>query len=800
MQSWHGLITLAGLLFVGLANAASEAGQPVSTNRLAGSQAPYLLLHAGNPVDWYPWSEEAFERARRENRPIFLSVGYSTCFWCHVAERTLYSDPDIAELMNRWFINVKVDREQHPDVDRVYMLARRVIAGGGGWPNNVFLTPDLKPFYAGSYFPPQRDEHGRAGFPDVLAAVNRAWTTTRDDVVQRAEQVHTTMQRMTSGGDGREVSRVAPRAWTDAAIRALLRRFDPFQGGFPSPGASSRFPQAPVLQLLLHEYRRSRDPSVAEALTLTLDAIAYGGIHDHLAGGFHRYSTDPDWSVPHFEKMLYDNAQLLGVYAEAHAEFDRPLYRYAALRTADYLLQRMRSPHGAFYTAEDAQVDGVEGASYVWSEAQIVAATDAARAQRLLRLYSLEPVPHSAAARRAAAAPIQEDGAVLRIRQPVSDVLESFGDADLVAVITALAHDRDRLLQHRDRRKAPLRDEKIDVALNGMAIAGLVRAGRALGRPDYVQAAQRAAGHVWRLAFDGQRGTLAHQIFEGTASGRGYLQDHAHLARGLLALHEATGNAKWRDRARRLMDTVVTAFQDDRGRFTSALEARGLPLLIPDRGDVESASGTSAAMAALLTLARGTAPGQPTSTYARAAVRALRHYASTLSRRPEAWPSMLVALDNAQAESMVLAANTPVPGSAPADTPATTLSTPAVLSVRAERDEPRDRIHIHLQVREGFHVNANPASLEELIATQATFRGVQPLRTDYPTPVQFQPEFINTALDVYEGEVSIVAHFDAAALRDAPDLSVSLTAQACNDRVCLPPAVIPVPITPAPSR
>ncbi|HUF21278.1 MAG TPA: DUF255 domain-containing protein [Burkholderiales bacterium] len=277
------------------------------TNRLADSDNPYLLLHAHNPVDWYPWGPEAFEKARRENKPIFLSVGYSTCFWCHVAERTIYSDPAIAELMNQWLVNVKVDREQRPDVDQIYMLATRMMTRGGGWPNNVFLTPDLQPFFGGSYFPPADDPVRGPGFPTILRALHEAWTNKRDEVLETADNVYGVMQLMQAQLRVDSPAPMDPPAWLRSARNNLLAQQDFWHGGFGA-GEGPKFPRSPELALLLTDVRLNAHAGARSAVNATLNAIAFGGIHDHLAAGFHRYSTEPTWSVPHFEKMLYDNA------------------------------------------------------------------------------------------------------------------------------------------------------------------------------------------------------------------------------------------------------------------------------------------------------------------------------------------------------------------------------------------------------------------------------------------------------------------------------------------------------------
>ncbi len=784
-------LAVALVLLAPQAGTAADPAQPGSGagHRLTGSASPYLLLHADNPVEWYPWGPEAFTRARAEDKPIFLSVGYSTCFWCHVAERTLYSDPAIAAQMNRWFVNVKVDREQRPDVDRVYMHARQLLSGTGGWPNNVFLTPDREPFFAGSYFPPKRDEHGNAGFPEVLEAIHLAWATRRADVVATARRVQQALRRVGAAGDGNATAAVEPARWTGSALRALLDRFDDFQGGFLEGDRPMKFPRSPTLGLLLARQGTSNEAALARALTESLDAMAYGGIQDHLAGGFHRYSTDPDWSVPHFEKMLYDNAQLLRVYAQAYARFGVPLYRETARRTGRYLATRMRSPEGGFYTAEDAQVDGVEGASYVWTAEEITEALGPDDARRFLDVYALEIVPHSAAALRAAGAPVAEDGGVLRVRRPVSEALERSGHGTVMAMLDALEPARAALLRRRDQRPAPMRDEKLGVDLNGLAIDGFSAAGQALGEPEFVDIARRAAQHVWAAAYDEGTGALAHQVFRGRASGDGFLADYAHLARGLLTLHAVTGEDVWRERAGRLADAMLARFAGADGRLNLAPAAGELPVQLPEEGDLDAPSGTSAAIQVLVDLGSFTGGGR----YAEAAARALPHLAAELARYPDAWPALLSALQ-APAAGAVIQAARGVKGAASA-TPGQggALRTSAdFVRVASRVDAAGTRVVITLHVAEGYHVNANPASEDFLIPTQVHFAGTTPVRVVYPPARRFQPSFMDTALAVYEGEVSISADFDSGAAALAAG-AAAVTVQACSDTVCYPPSRIPVP-------
>jgi uncharacterized protein YyaL (SSP411 family) len=348
------------------ASAVAEIASEAPPNRLIHSASPYLLQHAHNPVDWYPWGEEAIAKAKKENKLIFLSVGYSTCYWCHVAERTIYSNPAIAALMNRWFVNIKIDREERPDLDKTYMLARQLLTGSGGWPNNLFLTPDLKPFFAGSYFPPE-DREGVNGFPTILKLIHEDWQKNPATIKEVAAQVYDALSRLHDAGDQTAtVLKIRPADWLAKARDRLLEQRDTKYGGFDG-GHGTKFPQPPVINLLLTDYRLNGTVESLQAAGEMLNAIALGGIRDHLGGGVHRYSTEPTWSVPHFEKMLYDNAQLIGLYADYYAIARQPLARAMATDIAAYLTERMQAPKGGFYTAEDADIEGKEGETYVWT-------------------------------------------------------------------------------------------------------------------------------------------------------------------------------------------------------------------------------------------------------------------------------------------------------------------------------------------------------------------------------------------------------------------------------------------------
>jgi uncharacterized protein YyaL (SSP411 family) len=730
--------------------------QPAGSNRLALEASPYLQLHAHNPVDWYPWGDEALERARAEQKPIFLSVGYSTCYWCHVMEREVFSNPEIAAQMNENLISIKVDREERPDIDEIYMTATQLLTGSGGWPNSVFLTPEGKPFYAGTYFPPE-DARGRPGFPRVLAVLQKAWAEKRDSVRASADRVASEIERVSDLTSVPELAPPATEAMT-AALAALRDSFDREQGGF---GHGTKFPQAPVLDLLVSRLEQARDPQSEEMLVRTLDAMALGGVYDQLGGGFHRYATERSWSIPHFEKMLYDNAQLVGIYARAFALTHSPLYRRVVEQTVDYLDREMSQSEGGFFSAQDAEVDGKEGASYVWSRAEVAGVLGGEQAEKFLAVYELTPLPGEA-----------HEG-VLRVR------LEKDGAAKIADLDGA----RVALFAKRTTRTAPLRDDKVLAAWNGLAIRGLVDAARALDRPDYLRRAERAARFVLaRLGADD--GALRRSYIAGQAREQGVLDDYASLADGLLALHQATGDPHWHAAAKRLADTMLARFEDGkRGGFY--LTPSGSELLLRPKpfDDNEAPSGNAQALRVLQALALG--PGA--ERYAEAAKRTANAAGLFLQRSPNAVPATVAALSRAPAQPGPESERTES-SAAPSNVAAGSSFPRSRDHVRAQlvnRDAERSNFVVRLALDPGWHVNANPASLPYLIPTSVEILGgSRTPKIRYPKGQPFRPEFSASAIDVYEGVVEIEVELDSK-LRPAENLGVRL--QACDASRCLPP-------------
>jgi len=749
------------------------------TNRLISSNDPYLLLHAHNPVDWYPWGAEALDKAKRENRPIFVSIGYSTCYWCHVAERTIYSNPEIAKLMNEWFVNVKVDREQRPDLDSVYMLATRLMTGHGGWPNNVFLTPDLKPFYAGSYFPPADDEFGRPGFPTVLKILHEAWTKRRQEVSAHAIEVYQAMLEARQQAHAGTVAPIRPADWLGRARGAILRDYDATHGGLGR--GPTKFPQHPSLNLLLANLDIRRDPEVLEAFTRTLDAMALGGIHDHLGGGFHRYSVEPTWSIPHFEKMLYDNAQLLGIYAEAYRITHNPLYRQVAEDVASYLSREMMAPGGGFYSAQDAEVAGREGVSYLWGRREIESILGKVAAERFFQVYTLTPVPEQSNNSLIA----NEEEGVLRVRMPIAETLQRVGGKEISSVLASMASARAKLLNARSRRAQPARDEKILVAWNGMAIDAFAKSGAILQDGRLTELATRSANRLWRQAFDPKTGDLKHELFGGRAQIDGYLDDYALLGIAFLSLADVTKDTKWQDRAARITRSILTRFFKGEALVTSLAAGE---LLIPavDDGDNTAPSGTSAAIELLARLHKATGKRE----YADAALRLVTRLSGALEEYPSQWPSAVAALNRYPlAVSNLAEQDAPLPPVRASSALPSTLEHVHAYGDAYSRGN-HDEIRITVEIEEGYHVNANPATFDYLIPTSLSVEDVADLRIEYPSPTLFKPKFAPDGLKVYEGSIMLKGVAPKGTLVRRKPITAAVRVQACNDEVCLPPSTL----------
>ncbi len=590
-------------------------------NRLARETSPYLLQHAHNPVDWYPWGDEAFARARSENKPILLSVGYSACHWCHVMERESFESPAIAGLMNEHFVSVKVDREERPDVDDVYMRAVQMLTGHGGWPMTVFLRPDGKPFYGGTYFPPV-DRHGLPGFPRILQAVARAYHERPDDVARSVDQILAGLARTeevrTSEG---ALDPALPRR----AAEALLAHVNRHDGGL---GGAPKFPHTSAFQLFLRQHRATGNPAFLEAVLLTCDRMAKGGVYDQIGGGFHRYSVDAHWLVPHFEKMLYDNAQIPRLYLEAYQVTGAPALRGVVEDTLDYVLRDMRHPEGGFYSATDADSEGEEGRYFLWTPAEVARVVDPGDLDLVCRYWD-----------------VSEDGnfegrSIAHVTVEVEQVAKLFGRTP-ENTVAAIERARGRLLAARALRVPPLRDEKILTSWNALVIGTLAEAGRVLRAGRFVAAAVRAADFVWSAIR--AEGRLLHGWAAGRAKHGAYLDDHAFLASALLDLYEATLDRTHLLRARELVSALESRFHDDAGGayfFTAHDEERLIARSKPG-ADGSLPAGNAVAARVLLRLHHLT--GDPS--YRARGEEILRAYHDQAAENPFAYASYLEALE-----------------------------------------------------------------------------------------------------------------------------------------------------------
>jgi hypothetical protein len=592
------------------------------TNRLAGETSPYLLQHRYNPVDWYPWGPEALERARAEDKPVLLSVGYSACHWCHVMERESFENDEIAALMNQLFVNIKVDREERPDVDQIYMQAVQSMTGHGGWPMTVFLTPDGVPFYGGTYFPPV-DRHGMPAFPRLLQGVAEAYRARRGEVVEAGKQL---LEQMRQSERLRSSAALLTDGILFSAYQALAGEFDEREGGM---GRAPKFPQPMNWEFLLRYWRRTGSVQAQDMADLTLTKMARGGMYDQLGGGFHRYSVDGHWLVPHFEKMLYDNAQLASLYLHGWLATGDDEYRRVCEETLDYIRREMTHPSGGFFSAQDADSEGVEGKFFVWSEEEITAALgDVEMSRAALAYWGVDKGPNF------------EGHSILFVPREPSEVAESLGiSEERLAELIAAA--RARLYVARDGRVHPGLDDKVLAAWNGLALSAFAEAGRVLDRPDYINAAVRNAEFLTAQMKAGDR--LLRSWKDGQAKIKGYLEDYAMVGAGLLTLYEATFDRRWLDESRRLADQALALFWEDSEGifFDTGTDHEALVVRPRNLFDNAVPCGTSVAIEWLLKLAVffGEAPLEAV------ALKALRPMADLMTRYPSGFGRYLSALD-----------------------------------------------------------------------------------------------------------------------------------------------------------
>jgi uncharacterized protein len=613
------------------------SGQP-STNRLVHEKSPYLLQHAHNPVDWFPWGEEAFAKARKENKPIFLSVGYSTCHWCHVMEHESFENPEIAAILNRHFVAIKVDREERPDVDRVYMLFVQSTTGSGGWPMSVFLTPRLQPFLGGTYYPPE-DRYGRPGFGTLLQRLAGIWQQQQDKVIDQGQQ----FTKALNDALAKKVSEPAGSVrveWLETAYRQIASGFDPDEGGF---GSAPKFPRPAQFHFLLRYWARTGSNTALDMTLFTLRKMAAGGMYDHLGGGFHRYSVDERWHVPHFEKMLYDQAQLVSIYTEAYQITRDALFAQIVDETLSYLVRDLAAPEGGFYSAEDADSlpsptasEKKEGAFYVWTDSEINAVLSADESLVFRRSYGVEKAGNV----RAESDPHGElSGQNVLFRQNDTELVAKLTGKSESEVEKLLASAREKLFRTRSQRPRPHLDDKIITAWNGLLLSALARAYQVFRNPTHLQLAQKAAGFLRDQLYSGR---LLRSYRQGPSAVPGFAEDYAFLIQGLLDLYETDFDYEWLRWSIDLQREFERRFADPAGGFFNT-EGSATDILFRLRDDHDGAEPSANSVAAMNLIRLSRILGR--TDFEASARRVISSFQEMLERHPVTMPQMLSAAD-----------------------------------------------------------------------------------------------------------------------------------------------------------
>ncbi|MHC1730189.1 MAG: thioredoxin domain-containing protein [Syntrophobacteraceae bacterium] len=592
------------------------------SNRLAGEKSPYLLQHAENPVDWYPWGEEAFRKARSEDKPIFLSIGYSTCHWCHVMEHESFEDNEVASLLNDRFVSIKVDREERPDIDQVYMTVCQATTGSGGWPLSVFIGPGGEPFFAGTYFP-KRGRLGMPGFMEIAGRIADLWRDGRPQLSRISEEITKAIQPKPLQGEQRVLGREA----LERAYRQLGRSFDPVWGGF---GSAPKFPTPHNLSFLMRWHRREPQSNALEMVEKTLSAMRAGGIFDQIGFGFHRYSVDEKWLVPHFEKMLYDQALLALAYTDAFLITGNPDYSRVVNEIFEYVIREMRSPEGGFYCAEDADSEGKEGVFYTWNPEQVSKIIGKDAGEVFCRVYGISPQGN-----------FEEGMSIAHLPRSIGDVSRELGMG--IQELNALIEDsRKRLFSEREKRVHPHKDDKILVSWNGLMIAALARGAQALGDASYASIAREAADFILRTMKSGA-GRLHRRYRQGEVANPGYADDYAFLIWGLLELYETVFKVKYLGEAVRLQEQMSELFGDssEGGFFFTGRDSE--EMLVAEKVIYDGAMPSSNSVAALNLLRLGRMTGNPG--FEEQADLLMKSFSGQVSQLPPAYTHYMQALD-----------------------------------------------------------------------------------------------------------------------------------------------------------
>ena len=631
------IITACSILLLSTKNLAAAdsnkktAEAKIKYNRLINESSPYLLQHATNPVDWYPWGKDAFEKARRENKPIFLSIGYSTCHWCHVMEHESFSDEEVAALLNKYFVSIKVDREERPDIDQVYMAVTQTMTGRGGWPNTVFLTPDKKPFFAGTYFP-KETRWGLPGLMELLPKVAAIWQNDRENVLKSAQQITDLLAAKDKPNPGNSPD----KSLLDKTRNLLADVYDPEYGGF---GQAPKFPTPHILTFLLRRYHHNEDTQALAMVEKTLTRMRLGGIYDHIGFGFHRYSTDGQWLVPHFEKMLYDQALLAMAYTEAYQATGKKFYARTVREILAYILRDMTSNEGGFYSAEDADSERVEGKFYLWTLPQIQKILGKKETETFKKIYTLDTNGNFTSREEAQAA----GSNILHLKKALPDLAGELGVPEK-QLRRRLAINREKLFKVRNKRVHPFKDDKILTDWNGLMIAALARAGQVLNEPRYTADAVRAADFIM-LRLRDNNGRLVKRYRKGTAGLPAHLDDYAFVVWGFLELYEATLKAIYLQEAIRLNDQMIKHFWDQQsgGLFMTADDSE--KLLIRNKEIYDGAIPSGNSVAALNLLRLGHITGR--EDYLKKAEEISRAFSESVNRYPAGHAHLMMALDYA---------------------------------------------------------------------------------------------------------------------------------------------------------
>ncbi|MEO1526357.1 MAG: DUF255 domain-containing protein [Planctomycetota bacterium] len=731
------------------------------TNALIDETSPYLLQHAHNPVNWLPWGEAALKKAKAEGKPIFVSVGYSTCYWCHVMERESFEKEDVAAILNEHYVCIKVDREERPEVDQQYMMATQLLTGRGGWPNSVWLTPDGRPWMAGTYFP-------REQFKKALLYLSDVWKNRRKEIEAQADNVTAAIK---SAGNAKAESRPIAQGLIDAALQAAADRFDATHGGF---GSKPKFPPHATLEVLIDQARRHDAKPTKQIIEKTLVEMARGGVYDHLGGGFHRYSTDERWLLPHFEKMLYDNGQLMKAYTDGYRLSGNIAHRETVEGIYQWVAREMTSPEGGFYSAVDSESDAEEGKFYVWSHSEVLNVLGDSDGKRFCEVYGVQPGGNF----KEEASGHQSTNNVLHLSAPLGD-----DDREPLAVMRA------KLLDIRAKREYPHLDDKVLAAWNGLMIEGLAYAGRHLEEPKYVEAAERAANFILeKMVLDGE---LQRTYRSGTAKLSGYLNDYAFCAAAFLELFRATGKQSYLDTARKLTDDALERFSDAQGGgfyFTAAPQSGNDEFVIRSKnlaggGNLPSGNGVLANVLFELDAI------QANPTYANAAEQTLSGLSGFL------WQSA------GQADQLLVAAAVSLEQDAATNASGLRFTAPAVtgeVSFQPAEVAPGQTFEatVSIKIEDGYHLYASKTEFGKQTTVGLEKQdGIELLTLQNPGSKQIKDAVFDQQLDVYESEITFVLKLkigDKWKSGDTAKFKLKIATQACDSMKCLPPNEIEV--------